>query len=136
MKRAFLQKFFICIRHIFHICVCGFFFFKSLPYEKPSNHYSTPDLTGREGRSLASQCIKTKIQCTPIVKKTKTRHKQKITTKETFQQPPGSTAGSEPVNMGDLQFAGGRKSLLSAGGRMFDKDKDQSFLRRTDAHAA
>lgn len=41
--------------------------------QKPSVHdasYSThiPDLIGQENRSLASQCIKTKIQCTPIVK--------------------------------------------------------------------
>lgn len=64
--------FFICILHIFHICVRFFppLLYKSHPFTMPATAH-TPDLIGRENRSLASQCIKTKIQCTPIVKKKK-----------------------------------------------------------------
>lgn len=106
-----------------------------------------PDLVGRENRSLASQCIKTKIQCTPIVKnqiitrneKKKERLKQSKN-RQHLQQPPGSTVGSAPVAVGGLLFARGGKELnsldvcwkshclpftSSAVGRLFDIGKDQ-----------
>ena len=71
--------------------MCGFFLFfycffffnfpaiqKAIQSRCPVYSTHIPDLIGRENRSLASQCIKTKkIQCTPIVKKKKKRKKKK-----------------------------------------------------------
>lgn len=61
---------------------CLVFFLISLPYKKPSSHdavYSThiPDLTGRENRSLASQCIKTKKNSVYSDRKKKKKKKKK-----------------------------------------------------------
>lgn len=72
-----------------------------------------PDLTGRENRSLASQCIKTKKKFSVLrllknKQRKNTTQTKKINNKrkqQHLQQPRGSTVGSKPVAKGDLQFA-------------------------------